>query len=386
MAQQNSRLTALDILRGITVAGMLLVNNPGSWGHIFAPLKHAEWIGLTPTDLVFPFFMFCMGVSMYFSLKKFNFVMSGSLFVKIVRRTVLLFAVGWGIHWFSHLMYGLGRGEPFGGLVNNLDTMRYLGVFQRLALCYFFGSLCVVYLNHRLLPWIVGFILVAYAMILAMGHGYDFTLQNIIAQIDNSLLGTNHMYHETAGGVELSFDPEGILSTLPCLAHTLIGFLAGKLITEYNDNKERVVKLSLLGFVLMLVGWLLSYGIPCGKKMWSSTFVLLTTGMAMALLALLIDVIDIKGYKKWSSFFHVFGINPLSLYVVGSLLSIVFGSVPIGTLPDGSNLTAKGAIYDAYCSIVGNFDLASCLYAVTFVTINWALGYILYKKKIIIKI
>ena len=121
-SQQSKRLVSLDILRGITIAGMLMVNNPGTWSHIYAPLDHAEWIGLTPTDLVFPFFMFCMGVAMYFSLRKFDFKFSPKLALKIVRRTVLLFLIGWAIHWFSHLMYGLAKGQPWAVAVNNLPT------------------------------------------------------------------------------------------------------------------------------------------------------------------------------------------------------------------------------------------------------------------------
>ena len=149
MAKENKRLLSLDILRGITIAGMLLVNNPGTWSYLYRPLAHAEWIGLSPTDLVFPFFIFCMGVSMAFSLKKFNYKLSGPLMWKIVRRTVILFLIGWAVQWFGHLVRGLCKGDPFSEAVNNLDTLRYLGVFQRLALVYFFGSLCVVLFSRK---------------------------------------------------------------------------------------------------------------------------------------------------------------------------------------------------------------------------------------------
>lgn len=377
MGSNNKRLLSLDILRGITVAGMLLVNNPGSWGHIYGPLEHAQWLGLTPTDLVFPFFMFCMGVAMYFSLKKFNFTLTKSLAVKMVRRTVLLFIIGWAIHWLSHLMYGMCRdGKAFSEVWNNLDTMRYLGVFQRLALCYFFGTLCVVLFKQKFIPWIIGVILVAYAIILALGNGYEFSLENVIAQIDNAVLGTNHMYHEEAFGKSISFDPEGILSTLPCIAHTLIGFLVGKMCVEHKDNRDRMLRLLLAGAAMMLVAWLLDYGVPIGKKMWSSTYVLMTTGMAMSILAILIYVIDVKGRNKWCKFFHTFGVNPLSLYMLGSILSIVFGSLGI-----------KAGLYDAFTAMCGgNENMGSCLYAICFVLINWVPGYFLYKKNIIIKL
>ena len=377
MAKENKRLLSLDILRGITIAGMLLVNNPGTWSYIYRPLEHADWIGLTPTDLVFPFFVFCMGVSMAFSLKKFNYKMSGPLMWKIVRRTVILFLIGWAVQWFGHLVRGLCKGEPFVEAVNNLDTLRYLGVFQRLALVFFFGSLCAVLFKRKFIPWLVGIILVAYALILGFGNGYDFSLENIIAQIDNSVLGTNHMYHEWAYGEQLSFDPEGILSTLPCIAHVLIGYLVGRMILSVHNNTVRVTKMLLCGTLMLLAGWLLQYGIPCGKKMWSSTFVMITCGMAMCIQALLIHYVDIKGKRGgWTRFFESFGVNPLALYLIGTILAILFGAIPIGHDAEGGNISIHSAVYNGlkWCC---NEYMASALYAIAFVLLNWVIGHIL---------
>ncbi len=386
MAKENKRLLSLDILRGITIAGMLLVNNPGTWSYLYRPLEHAEWIGLSPTDLVFPFFIFCMGVSMAFSLKKFNYKISRPLMWKIVRRTVVLFLIGWVVQWFGHLVRGLCKGDPFVEAVNNLDTLRYLGVFQRLALVYFFGSLCVVLFNRKFIPWLIGLILVAYALILGFGHGYDFSLENIIAQIDNSVLGTDHMYHESAFGESISFDPEGILSTLPCIAHVLIGYLVGRMILSVHNNSERVSTMLLWGTVMLLAGWLLQYGIPCGKKMWSSTFVLITCGMAMCIQAMLIHFVDIKGSKgSWARFFESFGVNPLALYLIGTVLAILFGAIPLGHDAEGGNITVHSAVYDFFNSLFNEYT-ASALYAVCFVLLNWVIGHILYKKKVFIKI
>ena len=386
MAKENKRLLSLDILRGITIAGMLLVNNPGTWSYIYKPLEHADWIGLTPTDLVFPFFVFCMGVSMAFSLKKFNYKMSGPLMWKVVRRTVILFLIGWVVQWFGHLVRGLCRGDSFGDAVNIIDSLRYLGVFQRLALVYFFGSLCAVLFKRKFIPWLVGIILVVYALILGFGHGYDFSLENIIAQIDNSVLGTDHMYHEWAYGEQLSFDPEGILSTLPCIAHVLIGYLVGRMILSVHNNTERVTTMLLWGTVMLLAGWLLQYGIPCGKKMWSSTFVMITCGMAMCIQAMLIHFVDIKGKKGgWTRFFGSFGVNPLALYLIGTILAILFGAIPVGHDAEGGNITIHSAVYDFFTSFCNEYT-ASALYAIAFVLLNWLIGNILYKKKIYIKI
>ncbi len=386
MAKENKRLLSLDILRGITIAGMLLVNNPGTWSHIYRPLQHAEWIGLTPTDLVFPFFVFCMGVSMAFSLKKFNYKLSGPLMTKIVRRTVILFLIGWAVQWFGHLVRGLCKGDPLVEAVNNLDTLRYLGVFQRLALVYFFGSLCAVLFHRRFIPWLVGIILLAYALILGLGHGYDFSLDNIIAQIDNSVLGSDHMYHESANGESISLDPEGILSTLPCIAHVLIGYMVGRMILSVHNNTERVTTMLLWGTVMLLAGWLLQYGIPCGKKMWSSTFVLITCGMAMCIQAMLIHFIDIRGKKPaWGKFFESFGVNPLALYLIGTVLAILFGAIPVGHDAAGDTITIHSVVYHFFQNF-GSDELASALYAVSFVLLNWTIGHVLYKKRIFIKI
>ena len=385
MSKDNKRLLSLDILRGITIAGMLLVNNPGTWSYIYRPLEHADWIGLTPTDLVFPFFIFCMGVSMAFSLKKFNYKLSGPLMMKIVKRTVILFLIGWAVQWFGHLVRGLCKGDPFIEAVNNLDTLRYLGVFQRLALVYFFGSMCVVLFSKRFIPWLVYILLLAYAVILGLGNGYDFSLDNIIAQIDNSILGTDHMYHESAYGEQISFDPEGILSTIPCIAHVLIGYLVGRMILAVHNNTERVSTLLLWGTMLVLAGWLLQYGVPCGKKMWSSTFVMITCGMAMCVQALLIYFVDIKGKKRWGRFFESFGVNPLALYLIGTVLAILFGAIPFGHDAEGGNITIHSAVYDLFKSFCNEY-MASALYAICFVLLNWVIGHVLYKKKIYIKI
>ena len=387
MATQSKRLLSLDILRGITIAGMLLVNNPGSWSHIYRPLDHAEWIGLTPTDLVFPFFMFVLGVSMYFSLRTFDFKLSGHLMAKIAKRTIILFLIGWAVGWFSFFMRHIFKPDcTFAEAINNVETIRVLGVFPRLALVYFFGSMIAVTCKHKLLPWIVGGILALYAVILYFGNGYDFSLDNIIARIDNAVLGENHMYHETVDGVELAFDPEGILSTLPGVAHVLIGFLLGKMIVEHKDNYDRINRLMLVGFGLLLGGWLLSYGIPCGKKMWSTTFVMITCGLASCILALLIYVIDIKGHNKWCKFFHVFGVNPLFLSLCGTILAIAFGAVPLGTAAEGAVRTVHSIAYNGYCSLFGDETFASCVYAVVFILVNWCVGDILHRKGIIIKI
>ncbi len=207
---QNKRLLSLDILRGITIAGMILVNNPGSWGHIYAPLEHASWNGLTPTDLVFPFFMFIMGISTYFSLRKYQFQFSWQSFIKILRRTVVIFAIGLGIAWFGMFLRGILNDKTFLDAVANFDHIRILGVMPRLALCYGIGATMALLIPHKTLPWVIGAMLVAYAVILLLGNGFEFSDRNVISIVDHRVLGENHMYADTIDGVRLKFDPEGL--------------------------------------------------------------------------------------------------------------------------------------------------------------------------------
>lgn len=330
--KENKRLLAVDILRGITIAGMLLVNNPGSWGNLYAPLKHAEWIGLTPTDLVFPFFVFVMGVSMFFSLRKFDFKPGKFLLWKIVRRTLVLFLIGWAVS-----LFGMTLRSFFGSTFDMSrwwNHLRFLGVFQRLALVYFFGSMIAIFVKQKFIPWVIGLLLVGYAALLGWGNGYEFSTANILSRVDLAVLGDDHMYHESAYGLRLALDPEGVLSTIACVAHVLIGFMVGSFLIKYRDNRERVVKVATLGIGLLLAGWLLQYGIPCGKKAWTTSYVLITTGMASCILSLLVYIIDIKGHDRWCRFFQSFGVNPLFCYLVGTVLSIVFSAVILGHSSD----------------------------------------------------
>ncbi len=378
----SSRLLALDILRGITIAGMIMVNNPGSWGNIYAPLRHAEWNGLTPTDLVFPFFMFIMGISTYFSLRKYDFKLSMNSFVKIMVRTIVIFAIGIAIAWFGKFMRGIFSGKELLECVATFDTIRILGVMPRLAICYGVGSLIALIFTRKLLPWVVGLMLVAYAVILLCGNGFAFADTNVISIVDHKVLGPDHMYKDTIGGVTLAFDPEGLLSTLPSIAHMLIGFICGGLILSTKDNNLRINKLFIIGTILTFSGFLLDFGLPINKKIWSPTFVLTTCGLAASFLGLLIWIIDIKGHRSWCRFFEVFGINPLFMYCLGAVLGIIIGSWKVG------ETTLKGLLYDDFFTPLcgGDATLASLLFALSFVILNWLIGLPLYKNKIYIKI
>lgn len=343
--QQSGRLLSLDILRGITIAGMIMVNNSGSRDYTYAPLRHAQWHGLTPTDLVFPFFMFIMGVSTYMSLRKFNFEPTKSAIWKVTRRTILIFLIGLALGWFGQLCSGLASGESFLEASSHFDTIRILGVLQRLALAYGFAALISLFFKWKHLVWIIAFLLIGYFLILIFGNGFEMSEQNIIAVVDKALWGTDHIYKDwTPEGVRIALDPEGLLSTIPSIAHVLIGFLFGGLIVKNKDNHKRVEKLLIWGTILAFSGLLLQYGCPINKKIWSPTFVLTTTGFAAQLLGLLIWIIDINQKRKWSRFFHAFGVNPLIVYVFAGVLANLFSSIRFSW--HGETVSIKSFIYD----------------------------------------
>lgn len=388
----NKRLLALDILRGVTIAGMILVNNPGSWGHIYAPLRHAEWIGLTPTDLVFPFFMFIMGISTYISLKKYNFEFSHAAALKILKRTIVIFIIGMAISWFSRFCYywssapeDLSFGENLWASVWTFDRMRILGVMQRLALCYGATAIIALTLKHRYIPYLIVTLLLGYFILLIFGNGFAYNETNILSIVDRAILTPAHMYKDNG------IDPEGVLSTIPAIAHVLLGFYVGRLMLDGNKSEDRasflnsqLITLFLAGVILTFSGFLLSYGCPISKKIWSPTFVLVTCGLASSFLALLIWIIDVKGYKKWCTFFESFGVNPLFMYVLGGVLSILFGSISFPW--DGGSISIHGFLYNKLLTpVLGELN-GSLAYALLFVAINWCIGYQLYKRKIYIKI
>lgn len=390
----SKRILALDILRGITIAGMIMVNNPGSWAHIYAPLAHAQWIGLTPTDLVFPFFMFIMGISTYISLKKYNFEFSHAAALKILKRTVIIFLIGMAIGWFSRFCYywssapdNLGFGENLWASVWTFDRMRILGVMQRLALCYGATSIIALTMKHKNIPYLIATLLIGYFILLLGGNGFAYNETNILSIVDRAVLTPAHMYKDNG------IDPEGILSTIPAIAHVLLGFCVGRMMLGDSQSAKgdrtnvldsHLIKLFLAGTILTFAGFLLSYGCPISKKIWSPTFVLVTCGLASSFLALLIWIIDVKGYKRWSMFFESFGVNPLFMYVLGGVLSILFGCISFPW--NGGSISIHGFLYKTTLVPLFGETGGSLAYALIFIAINWCIGYQLYKRNIYIKI
>ena len=363
-SQAGKRLLSLDVLRGITVVGMILVNNSG--GKLsYESLKHSAWNGLTLCDLVFPFFLFIMGISTYIALSKFHFQASGSVVRKILKRTFIILCIGWAIHWFDFICDG--DFFPFAHL-------RLTGVLPRIALCYCAASFIALYLNHKYIGWLVGILLAGYALLLCVGNGYAPDGTNLLAVIDRNVLGAAHLYHKSP------IDPEGLTSTLSAIAHTLIGFCCGKLILAREPLEQKTLKLFVAGFILMACGFVLTEALPLNKRIWSPTFVLVTCGFSVLLLSILLWYIDVtkKCQKTWV--FAIFGVNPLFCYVLSEILYILADSLPL------QEQNMHDIIYAGLSGWLGDNAFTSFVYAFLFVGVVWLVGAYLYRKKIYIKI
>lgn len=381
----KKRLLALDVMRGITIAGMILVNNPGG-GKSFAPLEHAQWIGLTPTDLVFPFFMFMMGITTYLSLSKYHFEFSKKAGLKIFKRAALIWLIGLAISWIFMFTASwmapehasMSFFERFGVSCNTLDHLRILGVMPRLGICYGLSAIVALTMKHKYIPWLIAVLFIGYFIILITGNGFANDHSNILYRFDAAVLGQNHLYKWEI------IDPEGILSTIPALGHVLIGFMVGKIMMQVKDINDKIERLFIIGALLTFTGFLLSYGCPLSKKIWTPTFALTTCGLASTLLALLIWCIDKRGYVNGCTrFFESFGVNPLFLYVLADILILPFGTFHIF---GGEFKTIQTALYHFGLEPLFGPEGGSLAYALLFVAINWCIGHILYKKKIYIKL
>ena len=391
---EKNRIQALDIMRGITIAGMIMVNNPGSWSTIYAPLRHVSWCGLTPTDLVFPFFMFIMGITTFLSLQRYDFKPTATVLKKIITRTLGIILVGIFISWFAHFCYywnnaddSLGFGRQLLEAANVFPNLRYSGVLHRLAVCYGIVAITATLFNHKRFPWIILALFATYFVILEAGNGYAYDETNILSIVDRAILTPAHMYNDN------SIDPEGILSTIPSIGHVMTGFCVGRMMFRKDSSNEprsntqilysKITRLLLFGACILMIGFLFSYACPINKKIWSPSFAMVTCGFGSLLLAVLIWLIDINGKKSWGRFFEVFGVNPLFMYVMSDIVAILFGSVLFNS--DGNNINIIRYTYINLIPLFGE-NGASCIYALLFVCLNWCIGYPLYKRKIYIKL
>ena len=410
---QSGRLMSLDIFRGMTIAFMIIVNTPGTWSHVYAPLRHASWHGCTPTDLVFPSFLFIAGVAMWYSLRKYNFEFSGPSGVRLVRRVLLIFAAGLFLNIFPHF-------------ARDYSTLRIMGVLQRIALAWGIGALIVLLVKRRYIWVITAILLFGYwALMYFFGGDDPYSLaDNLARRVDIAVLGENHLYK----GFGMPFDPEGLLSTLPATATVLLGFMTGGLISTRGSSWKTVGWLSVLGALLIGAGLLWGQFFPINKAIWTSSYVLFAGGIGMVILALLLMIIDIFKIQGWKTigiivgagaviavtgfiwkmassgsydsmfiltvgllmiafalllkmnFFLPFGLNPMTTYLLAGIWTRTMLSIKIG------EVSLYDWIFTHICSpLFEEQKIASLLFAIIQVVIIWAFGYFLYRKKIIIK-
>lgn len=405
----KSRYYSLDVFRGATVAFMILVNNPGSWSHLFSPLGHAEWHGLTPTDLVFPFFLFAVGNAIAFVMPRLEVGGSAAFWKKLIKRTVLIFAIGLFLNWFPFVQwtddgYALrgwnwirANGEPGG--------VRIMGVLQRIALCYFFAAVIIYYAKARG-AFLTGLILLLlyWALCIAGNPADPYSLAGWMGtDIDKAILGEAHMYR----GEGIAFDPEGLVSTLPAIVQVIFGFLVGDYIRRRNlylqeagssQNNgpspvyQTLAVLFLSATALLFSGYAWGLQFPVNKKIWTSSYVCVTTGLAIVVLATLIYFIEIRKARGWwSSFFNVFGKNPLFIFALSGLIpkTLFLTRIKDGTGADGSvqYTNAWSWFYEHVCAKVpGAPENGSLLFALCFVALLWAIGYWMDRKKIYVRV
>jgi predicted acyltransferase len=367
----TDRLISLDVFRGLTIAGMVLVNNPGSWAHIYWPLAHAQWHGWTPTDLVFPLFLFIVGVAIPLAFGR-RVDAGGTqrdLFVKVIKRTLIIFALGLFLNGFPYF---------------NLSRIRIPGVLQRIAVCYLLASMIFLKTRVRTQIAIAAAALLVYWLVMSRlsAPGFatgDLSKEGSVASfIDRVVLGS-HIWSQ--GKV---YDPEGLLSTIPALVTTLLGVLTGQWLRTTKSDYEKVAGMFVLGMCCLIIGWAWNPFFPINKSLWTSSFVFFTGGLALQLLAFCYWLIDIKNYRAWAKPFVVFGVNAIALFVGSGIMAKLMGLIK---LPWGSTqISLQGWIYQKLFLSWASPINASLAYAIAFILLWLGLMWILYRRKIFIKV
>ncbi len=375
MTSSTKRFLALDVFRGMTICFMIIVNTPGNGATTYSPLNHAHWNGFTPTDLVFPSFLFAVGNAMSFVMPKWVNLKQSEVLWKIFKRTAIIFLLGFLMYWFpfvkrdeaNHLI-----AFPFG------DT-RVFGVLQRIALCYGIASLMLYYLKPKVALIIsVGFLFAYWLLLYVVGDPIaPLSLEgNAVLKIDRWLIGEKHMYH----GDGIAFDPEGLLSTLPAIANVVGGFIAGRYVQQKGKTWEGLSVLLLSGIVLVFLGYSWDLSFPINKKLWTSSFVLYTVGLDCLILAAIMYITHFLNKTRWTYFFEVFGRNPLFIYLLSELAAILLFFFKVD-----SKTSVFRWIYVNIFSHVGAY-FGSLIFAVAFMLFCWLVGYFLDKRKIYVRV
>ncbi len=371
--ESSRRLDSLDVFRGLTIAAMLIVNNPGSWAHVYPPLLHAPWHGWTPTDLIFPFFLFIVGVSLVFSFdaRKARGATDGELLVKAAKRAAILFGLGLLLHGFPGY---------------DLTTIRIPGVLQRIALAYIVAVPFVLRLHWRALAGASATLLLGYwALLTLVPHpgGGAFTLEpggDLGAWLDRAVFGEAHLWSQSQ-----TWDPEGLLSTLPAVATVLTGALAGRWLRSARQASTKGLGLLAAGIAGLVIGLAWDALFPINKNLWTSSYVVFTSGFACVLLAACYWTIDVRGWSRWSLPFRVYGRNAIAAFFLSSLFARVLNIVRVPA-PDGSAVALKTWLWSEVFSPLGPLRAASLAFALAYVTFWLGCMAVLYRQRIFIKV
>ena len=378
---QRERLVALDVFRGLTIAGMLLVNNPGTWGAIYPPLRHAAWHGWTPTDLIFPFFLFIVGITTHLSLdaRRARGDDEGMLVRQVLRRGGIIILLGLFLSGFPFI--------PTLGF--DPSTMRIPGVLQRIGVAYIAAGLLTLRTSARTQLIVVTALLLGYWAVMTLipvpGTGAVGAVAlatpdaSLAAWVDRTVLG-NHLWR-----VSKTWDPEGILSTLPAIGTAMLGVFAGRWIAAPRPLMERLAALFAVGAIGMVAGLIWNWWFPINKNLWTSSYVLFTAGMASVTIATCVWLIDVKRITGWAKPFVVFGMNPILAFVGSGMMARLMGSI-IKVERDGQSVSLQRAIYEsAFASWLSPMN-ASLLFALCFVLLWFAVLGLLYEKKVFLKV
>jgi predicted acyltransferase len=374
MSPSQQRFLALDVFRGMTICFMIIVNTPGGPAS-FAPLEHAKWFGFTPTDLVFPSFLFAVGNAMSFVMPKWDGLSQSQVLAKIFKRTFIIFLLGYLLYWFPFVH----RDQQGHIMFAPISHTRILGVLQRIALAYCIASLMIFYLKPKTSLIVAIAVLILYwPVMMWFGDAADplGMTSNAGYKLDLWLLGEHHMYH----GEGVAFEPEGLLSTLPSIANVIGGYIVGQFLQRKGRTYETLSKLLLAGFTLLTIAYFWDLVFPISKKLWTSPFTLYTVGLDCIIISAVIYVIDFLKKTKWTGFFTILGKNPLFIYLVSEVGVIILYMIPVG--PNGS---LYSWLYQNIFSHAGPY-LGSLLFAIGWMLFCWTVGYILDRRKIYVRV
>jgi predicted acyltransferase len=399
--KNKERFYALDVFRGATVALMILVNNPGSWAHIYTPLAHAQWHGVTPTDLVFPFFLFVVGNAFAFVMPHLREAGPSLFWKKIIKRSLIIFLIGVFMRWYPFVRY---EGDhlvftpwSYAGADGELYGIRIMGILQRIAIAYFFAAVIIHYFKVRGSFLAACLILLFYWFLCVIMNPIDpYSIHGWFGtDIDKYILSEHHLSHGSLreGNKPLAFDPEGLVSSFGPIAQVIFGYLCGFYIIKNGKTQEMVNGLFAGGAILMFAGYAWSLTFPINKRIWTSSYVVLTTGLAMTIIALMIYLIDLKNKRGWlDKFFIAFGKNPLFIFILSAFIPRTTNliRIPNGVAEDGSKIftTPLRWFYEYICKPVfpHNLKAGSLLYAIVWIIFMWLIAHWMDKKKIYIKV